>query len=202
MRLVWGRGRSGSVTRGIRDRNIIYVYTCIHMYIYIYIYTYVCIYINAYVYICKYLYIMHMSAPTLHTNLLAFFSFSAFPVPYWSLDVEASYGPILHTCAYIHMDIYVAIHTYLYLCRPTYGCQNLQTCTHMYMNIYVIYIHIYIFMDLHAAMGWLQLVGSLKLQVSFAKEPYKRDDVLHKKPMISRNLLIVATPYQHLYTNI
>jgi len=27
-------------------------------------------------------------------------------------------------------------------------------------------------------MGWLRLAGSLKLQVSFAKEPYKRDDIL------------------------
>ena len=36
----------------------------------------------------------------------------------------------------------------------------------------------------------------LKLQVSFAKEPYKRDDVLHKRPMILRSLLIVATPYR------
>ena len=34
------------------------------------------------------------------------------------------------------------------------------------------------------AMGWLQLVDSLKLQVSFAKEPYKRDYILHKKPII------------------
>jgi len=44
-------------------------------------------------------------------------------------------------------------------------------------------------------MGWLRLVGSLKLQVSFAKEPYKRDYVLHKRPIILRRLLIVATPY-------
>ena len=29
-------------------------------------------------------------------------------------------------------------------------------------------------------MGWLRLVGSLKLQVSFAKEPYKRDCILQK----------------------
>jgi len=27
-------------------------------------------------------------------------------------------------------------------------------------------------------MQWLRLVGSLKLKVSFAKEPYKRDDIL------------------------
>jgi len=44
-------------------------------------------------------------------------------------------------------------------------------------------------------MGWLRLVGSLKLQVSFAKEAYKRDDILQKRPIILRRLLIVATPY-------
>jgi len=45
------------------------------------------------------------------------------------------------------------------------------------------------------AMGWLQLVGSLKLQVSFSKEPYKRDAILQKRPIILRSLIIVATPY-------
>jgi len=29
-------------------------------------------------------------------------------------------------------------------------------------------------------MGWLRLVGSLQLYVSFAKKPYKRDDILQK----------------------
>jgi len=43
-------------------------------------------------------------------------------------------------------------------------------------------------------MGWLRLVGSLKLYVSFAKEPYKRDNILTKRPIILRSLLIVATP--------
>jgi len=43
-------------------------------------------------------------------------------------------------------------------------------------------------------MGWLRLVGSLKLQVSFAKETYKRDDILQKRPIILRSLLIVAIP--------
>jgi len=32
-------------------------------------------------------------------------------------------------------------------------------------------------------MGWLWLVGSIKIQVSFAKEPYKRDDILQKSPI-------------------
>jgi len=44
-------------------------------------------------------------------------------------------------------------------------------------------------------MGWLRLVGSLQLLVSFAKEPYKRDDMLQKWPVILRSLLIVANPY-------
>jgi len=44
-------------------------------------------------------------------------------------------------------------------------------------------------------MGWLWVVGSLKLSVSFAKEPYKKDDILQKRPIILRSLLIVATPY-------
>jgi len=43
-------------------------------------------------------------------------------------------------------------------------------------------------------MGWLRLVGSIKLQVSFAKEPYKRDDILQKRPVILSILLTVATP--------
>jgi len=43
-------------------------------------------------------------------------------------------------------------------------------------------------------MGWLHVVGSLKLQVSFAKEPYERADILQKRPVILRSLLIIATP--------
>jgi len=57
-------------------------------------------------------------------------------------------------------------------------------------------------MRLHACMGvcvegmgWLRLVGSVELHVSFAKEPYKRDYILQKRPVILRSLLIVATAY-------
>jgi len=38
-------------------------------------------------------------------------------------------------------------------------------------------------------MGWLRLVGSLKLQDSLAKESYKRDDILQKRPKMIRRLL-------------
>ena len=44
-------------------------------------------------------------------------------------------------------------------------------------------------------MEWLRLVSSLKLYVSFAKEPYKKDEILQKRPIIWRSVLIIATPY-------
>ena len=43
--------------------------------------------------------------------------------------------------------------------------------------------------------GWLRSVGSIKLQVSLAKETYKRDDILQKRPILLSVLLTVATPY-------
>ena len=43
-------------------------------------------------------------------------------------------------------------------------------------------------------MLWLWLVGSIQLQVSFAKEPSKRDDIVHKRRIILSMLLTVGTP--------
>jgi len=48
-------------------------------------------------------------------------------------------------------------------------------------------------------MRLLQLVGSLKIQASFAKEPYTRHDILQKRPVILRSLLIVATSIVDLW---
>ena len=46
-------------------------------------------------------------------------------------------------------------------------------------------------------MGWLRLVGSLKLQVSFAEYGFFYKALLQKRPTILRSLLIVATPQEH-----
>ena len=64
--------------------------------------------------------------------------------------------------------------------------------SHRYSSVFDSYYLLDVFLK---AMGWLRLVDSLKLQVSFANEPYKRDYVLQQKPMILRSLLIVAIPY-------
>jgi len=81
------------------------------------------------------------------------------------------------------------------------------TAQGLYKYMYVVYIYM---MHFHVQddalsqgimhMGWLRLVGSLKVQVSFAKETDKRDDILQKRPMILRSLLIVATHRQATYT--
>ena len=46
-----------------------------------------------------------------------------------------------------------------------------------------------------SAMGWLRLVGSLKLYVSFAEYRLFSRALLQKRPIIIRSLLIIATPY-------
>jgi len=78
-------------------------------------------------------------------------------------------------------------------------CHELNHELNVYTHIDILYSRIvslvftYPYTYIH--MGWLRLVGSLKLLVSFAKEPYKADDILQKRPVILRSLLIVATPY-------
>ena len=51
-------------------------------------------------------------------------------------------------------------------------------------------VHVYIF----PYMGWLRLVGSLKLHVSFAEYCLFHRALLQKRPITLRSLLIVATP--------
>jgi len=40
-----------------------------------------------------------------------------------------------------------------------------------------------------ARVWWLWWVGALKLYVSFAKEPYKTDNILQKRPKISQHII-------------
>ena len=85
----------------------------------------------------------------------------------------------------MHIDTYIYTYIYIYM--------YIHICMHIYMHIYMIKMDL-TYETSVTGMGWLRLVGSLKLQVSFTKEPYKRDNVLQKRPIILRSLLIVTTP--------
>ena len=105
------------------------------------------------------------------------------------------------TCTYVQTHLFVLIHIFIYLLpRHVYICIHILS-RHVHIYTYCLgvctYEHIYCRANRASskAMGWLRLVGSLKLYVSVAKEPYTRDYILQKRPTVLRSLLIVATPY-------
>jgi len=49
-------------------------------------------------------------------------------------------------------------------------------------------------------MGWLQLVGSLKLQISCAEYTLFYRALLQKRPIILRSLVVAATAYEYMCT--
>jgi len=104
----------------------------------------------------------------------------------------------LRACVCVSVCVCARVWTYVCLpdrrrerecvCLLERVCVNVCLCVCTYM---------YVTWRLEAShMGWLQLVGSIKLYVSFTKEPYKRDAILQKRPIILSILLTVATPYQ------
>ena len=110
-----------------------------------------------------------------------------------SLGVLSSPG-VLYTCTHLYTVLCTRDHLYTYRDIIQLPDDIKVFAQHrMPTRIGVLFVCTY----LH--IGWLRLVGSLQLQVSFAKEPYKRDYILQKRPIILRSLLIVATPIQNLY---
>jgi len=84
----------------------------------------------------------------------------------------------------VYMYVYVCIHVYIYI--------------HIHIYVYA-FIYVYIFTSrtvmASGAMGWPRLVGSSKLEGSFAEYCLFYRALLQKGPVVVRSLLIVATPY-------
>jgi len=106
----------------------------------------------------------------------------------------------VHACAYVSVRVCVCtcvctMHTHFF---PAFYFRRLpHLCvegarTHTHTQTHTVYLAQ---TSRRTKMGWLRLVGSLKLQVSFAKEPCKRDYILQKRLIILRSLLSVATPW-------
>jgi len=67
-------------------------------------------------------------------------------------------------------------------------CNMVQSCTSAaYISVHICIVYL--------RMGWLRLVGSLKVHVSFPEYRLLCRALLQKRPIILRSLLIVATSY-------
>jgi len=88
-------------------------------------------------------------------------------------------------------------HTLFIVFKNIYACICIYASMHDYVYI-IIHECMHIFIHTHMHMGWLQLVGSLKWQVSFTEYSLFYRALLKKRPTILGSLLIVATPY-HMF---
>jgi len=123
----------------------------------------------------------------------------------------------MYVCMYICMYIQIYIHTYVCMHACMLACifESVCLCIHTYMHTHIhayihtcihTYIHTYIYTyirtyilriktQIHACYGVTTISKLLKITGLFCqKKPYKRDDILQKRFVISRTLLIVATP--------
>jgi len=126
------------------------------------------------------------------------------------------------SCAYVYIHVYIHVYMYEYAHAVAilYNVQcassplsvtihafwkiNIYACTRIvFVKCILTCIYMYVCMNTHTpwphymfyTMGWLRLLGSIKWYVSSAKERYKRENILQKRPIIWSILLTVATPY-------
>jgi len=103
-----------------------------------------------------------------------------------------------------HMN--VSCHTWM--CRVTYDwvMSHMNESRHVWLH-HVAYgcivsheIHIWMCQEPRLILQKRPIIsGSLKLQVSFAKEPYERDDILQKRPIIFINIWMCHEPQHEIH---
>ena len=106
----------------------------------------------------------------------------------WNLDVMLPFKKN-HTqmyvyecvCMNLHIRVYKRMRMCVYSTLKAMQCAP-TVCANMHLSFYASnLLHAPTILSSHVdTMGWLRLVGSLKWYVSFAKEPYKRDDILQR----------------------
>ena len=91
-----------------------------------------------------------------------------------------------HTYMYVYIYIHIYTYIYMYVCIRWYLFERVRVCVSVGVRVCAcVYSNIYI--------GWLTLVGSIKLYVSFAEYSLFYRGVLQKRPIISSILLTKAT---------
>ena len=92
----------------------------------------------------------------------------------------------------MHLYVFVFVCVCVCVCVCAFSCICMCECVCMYVFVCLcvcdcvcVGANTLAMYDLiQTCMGWLWLVGSVKLQVYFAKETYKRDYILQKRPII------------------
>jgi len=86
----------------------------------------------------------------------------------------------------MYVCIYFCIHIRIYTCKYAY----IYLCVYTYVNMYIFFLlflksQLYTHFTLcrEGSNGWLQLIGSLKLQVSFAEYSLFYRALLQKRPI-------------------
>jgi len=178
-----------------------------HKYIYIYIYIYICIYIYMYTYIyiyakpCIYVYVyinIHMYAKPwknllLHNSMCSVSRYSfprrlyiytyIFIYDQTQLSAWGVWGAAIHVRYYVRF--YVREYT-VRLCGRSVAQFGAVRCCKMCCSV---------LQSVFRAMGWLRLVGCLKIYVSLQNIGLFCRSLLQKRPIFLSILLIVATPY-------
>jgi len=89
--------------------------------------------------------------------------------------------PPTHTHTHAHTRIHAHAHAHAHAHTHTHTHTHPQTHTQFLSLLWLSIRHAHAHINTHTLsiwhthVGWLRLAGSLKLYVSFAKEPYKRD---------------------------
>ena len=104
-----------------------------------------------------------------------------------------------YTCPYVSQNILYTLSMYTYTPTHIYIHTHTYICPYVSQQLYTLSMYTYtpthMFLYIVSTMGWLRLVGSLKLQVSFAEYSLFYRALLQKRPETSRSLLMKATPY-------
>ena len=113
----------------------------------------------------------------------------------WVRDVDKT-DWVRHLKSGMDMCVYVCVNMRLSICEyNAWMCVYILSLWH-WQKTQWIRTHWIRHLQIH--MGWLRLVGSSKLQVSFAEYRLFYRALLQKRPIILRSLLVEATPYGYM----
>ena len=98
------------------------------------------------------------------------------------------------------MCVRVCVDMFLYVCVCVCVSEREIMCVCLFHSVSILSVDIRAFVleCVSTGTGWLRIVGSLKLQVSFAEYSFFYMALLQKRHEILRSLLIVATPYHRV----